>query len=501
MGSVVRQSLVLFVSNCLMVVGGYGFKIYLARRLGAEALGLFNLGETVISFVLLAVMWELHQAATRFVPEYQARKDVGRLGRFIWASVCHVTVLGVLGGVGLYALRWPVALRLFRAAPLAGVLAFFALLTPLRGLATITRQIARSYKEVLRVVTIETFVGFTAKVILTVVLIALGMGLNGWLWAEVLTTALTVVLFGALALKLSPRAARVPRPAMVQEGPVYVYVAAMMGVSLLSVANTRISSILLARYVDLKAVGIYALAATGAVLMTMLQSALNGVAAPHFAELAARREFGHLSDIYYRVTRWDLMATLPLFVVYIVLADPLMGIFGSEFRAGAPVISALAVGQLINIGTGPVGTLLQMSGHERAVVWAMAGQLAVAAIGMAVLLPRWGMLGAAVATATTQALSYAAYYVYARRHYPLRIFDGAMLRLLASALLLFPLAWALLRGLAARVSPAVVILAALFSLYAVWTTFVYFALLDRHDHEFLAHALSTIRDRFRRERR
>jgi O-antigen/teichoic acid export membrane protein len=51
MGSIYRQSTALFISNILLLVGGYGFKIYLARSIGAEGLGLFALGESLMALV------------------------------------------------------------------------------------------------------------------------------------------------------------------------------------------------------------------------------------------------------------------------------------------------------------------------------------------------------------------------------------------------------------------------------------------------------------------
>ena len=162
---------------------------------------------------------------------------------------------------------------------------------------------------------------------------------------------------------------------------------------------------------------------------------------PHLAELNSMGEKAKIGSMYYRVTRWDLMATLPLFVLYLVLARPMMAVFGPEFGEGAMAVAILAVGQLVNIGTGPVGTLLMMTGYQRIVLWANLGQCLLAAGLLLLLTPYTGLLGAAIASGLSTSLYYIGLYLYARRHSPLRIYNYHTARLLISSTILGFLAW------------------------------------------------------------
>ena len=51
LGSISRQSAVYFAGTILTAAAAYFFKIYLARTLGAEALGLYTLGMTIVGFL------------------------------------------------------------------------------------------------------------------------------------------------------------------------------------------------------------------------------------------------------------------------------------------------------------------------------------------------------------------------------------------------------------------------------------------------------------------
>jgi O-antigen/teichoic acid export membrane protein len=92
---------------------------------------------------------------------------------------------------------------------------------------------------------------------------------------------------------------------------------------------------------------------------------------------------------------------LPLALVIIVFARPLMRIFGHDFEYGWPILVIGTVGQLVNCGVGSVGFLLLMSGHERRLVRVQIAMATVMVILSAGLVPLWGLIGAAVAAAAT----------------------------------------------------------------------------------------------------
>ncbi len=93
-----------------------------------------------------------------------------------------------------------------------------------------------------------------------------------------------------------------------------------------------------------------------------------------------------------------------------------MSLFGPEFATGASVLLVLVAGHGINVMTGPVGTVLVMTGHEKIM---RNNVLAAAAVNIGlnlVLVPRMGALGAAVATAASLALVNGLSLLQVRRH-------------------------------------------------------------------------------------
>jgi O-antigen/teichoic acid export membrane protein len=118
-----------------------------------------------------------------------------------------------------------------------------------------------------------------------------------------------------------------------------------------------------------------------------------------------------------------------------ILARPLMGIFGPAFQAGAVVLIIGAIGQLVNCAVGSVGYLLLMSGHQNQMVKIQAVNAALMITLGVLLVPRFGMRGAACAAAVAVAITnlWSLGAVYKR----LRLFpyDSSYLKLLLPAVL------------------------------------------------------------------
>jgi len=74
-----------------------------------------------------------------------------------------------------------------------------------------------------------------------------------------------------------------------------------------------------------------------------------------------------------------------------------MAVFGQVFSDGATVLAVLAVGQILNSVTGPLGVMIDMSGRSKFTLLNSVLHFSLQ-IGLCIfLIPRYGVLGAAVA--------------------------------------------------------------------------------------------------------
>jgi O-antigen/teichoic acid export membrane protein len=405
MGQISRHSAVFFLGTLFTAAAGYFFKIYVARVLGAGALGVYALGMTLVGFFGLFNGLGLPQTAARFVAAYSATRQYERLHVFLrHALVLLAAANVVLAAAMVLAGPW-LARHLYHSPELADYLRLFAGLLALGGLTAFLGQVLAGYKDVALRTVIANFISSPLNIVLGLMFLAAGMGLRGYVLAQVASATIVLVLMCAAAWRLTPSVAR-QFTKRVKLGPeVYWFSAAVFGVSILEFLLAQADKIMLGIFLDVRQVGIYAITAALVGFVPVVLQSVNQIFSPTIAELHARGDRALLGRLFQTLTKWILGLTLPLACVMIVDAKPLMRLFGPAFEAGWLVLIFGTLGQLINAGVGSVGYLLLMSGNQRRLIRVqgiMAIFLIVATLG---LVRPFGIVGVAVAAALTNAIT------------------------------------------------------------------------------------------------
>lgn len=406
MGQVSRQSAVFFFGSLFSAAAGYLFKVYLARALGAEGLGIYALGMTLAGFLGIFSALGLPQSAVRFVAAYNATGKMDQLRGYLLRSVALLVAANVVLGVILLGVGPWIAGNVYHSPALSPYLWLFAIILFTTACTTFFGQALAGYKDVTRRTVIANFVGSPLMMGLTVVLVTVGLGLSGYLIAQV---ANAIVMSGLLLFsvwKLTPRAARpiFSRPVPI-EREVFSFCATAFGMDFLAFLMSQSDKVLIGYYLTARDVGIYSVAAGLVIFVPIFLQSVNQIFAPTIADLHARGEHALLGRMFQTLTKWTLALTLPLALVMMVFARPLMGIFGREFEFGWPILVIGALGQLVNCGVGSVGYLLLMAGKQNRLMRIQAGAAVMMVVLNLALIPRWGMMGAALAAALTTALT------------------------------------------------------------------------------------------------
>jgi len=400
LGQITRQSGVFFAGTMFTMAASYLIKIYVARVLGAEQLGLYALGMTLVSLTQLVGLMGLQGTAARYVAVYNGTGKFDELRGFLTRSLTVVFLLNLVLSIGLLLSgRW-IARNLYHAPDLVRYIPLFAILMFLGSLNAFYFQLLAGFKDVARRTVITNFIGSPLAIALTVVLLALGMGMWGYLVAQIATAIVVVTLLVTAALKLTPRAARFSLSTLPPMDPeIKSFAAAAFGMGALDFLWTQADKILLGFYLNATVVGVYVLASTLAAFIPIILQSVNQIFAPVIADLHAQDRLDILQRLFQTLTKWVLGLTIPLAFVVIVFAPRLMRIFGPDFEAGWPVLVIAAIGQLVNCAVGSVGYLLLMSGNQRRLIRVQFAMAGVSVLINVSLIPVLGIVGAALAAA------------------------------------------------------------------------------------------------------
>ena len=159
-------------------------------------------------------------------------------------------------------------------------------------------------------------------------------------------------------------------------------------------------------------VGIYNIATKITLFSTMLLGAINALLGPRFAVLYKNEEKEKLSHLVKKASRLMFVGSITITVLLFVLAKPILSIWGEEFVAGTTVLYISLIGQFFVLSTGPLATLLMMCGFEKIHRNNTIFCAILNIILNAILIPKIGIAGAAVASTISLAIKNT-YCIYA----------------------------------------------------------------------------------------
>jgi O-antigen/teichoic acid export membrane protein len=158
-------------------------------------------------------------------------------------------------------------------------------------------------------------------------------------------------------------------------------------------------------------VGIYNVAVPTAALLHLPTSSFGRLVLPSLS--AAKTSSGESrASLARTLTRWSAISTFPGFVVMVLFAGPILKLlWGPQYTAAATVLVVLVVGEIMGEMTGPVNKLLQSDDRTKLVMKNSLGHLGLNIVLNVLLVPSFGLLGAAVAT-TVSVIAIDAVLVY-----------------------------------------------------------------------------------------
>ncbi len=172
----------------------------------------------------------------------------------------------------------------------------------------------------------------------------------------------------------------------------------IMLVSGMQIINTYADILMLGAITGVKYAGIYTVATRAAGVVTLVLVAFNIALAPTFAKRYATGELGQLQKYMTRCSRLILLLSFPVAVGLMVFGKWLLLICGEAFVEGWYPLTVLCCAQLFSSFVGPVALLLMMSGHEKRALFGTGLGALTNVVLNAILIPQYGMAGAAWAT-------------------------------------------------------------------------------------------------------
>jgi O-antigen/teichoic acid export membrane protein len=375
--------------------------VVLARTLGPDGYGVYAFVYALINVLALPATMGLPQLLVRETAKAKSRGDWGLMrGLWRWSSLATlVFALVIAGGVLLVLAGFGDRMSDARVNTLLAGL----VMVPLIALVRLRDGALRGLGHVVLGQLAENAIR-PGLFILLLVAVALGSGLvldaTGAMALHVTAAGVAFIVGASLLQICRPRGVR-ERPALSYHSRAWL--SAAMPLALIAgfnLLNQWADVLILGIFRPDSEVGLYRVAAQGAMIIGIGVQAVSAALQPKIVELNDQAELQKLQALILLAARSIFAIGFVLFALYLLVGQLMLTfIFGSDFLSAYHPLLILSLGQLSGCLLGSVGSALVMLGYEKDTFFVIAFSAAINLLLNILLIPYFGADGAAWATA------------------------------------------------------------------------------------------------------
>jgi O-antigen/teichoic acid export membrane protein len=388
----------------LKVVGtGTSFltQLVLARVLGVDSYGVYAYVLAWIMLLALLATLGFQQGLLRFASAYLAQQKWALLHGVVRYAQTRVAMAGVVVAATGAALI--VGFQRYLPTELGDAFLIGLIVVPVLALMQVCGSLLRAFGKVLA--------ALAPNLLLRHLFVLVGIALVAIVHTgSVGAPAAMAVTLAAMVLTLAIASwwLRRARPGEIAGAPIAeeraLWLSATRFMLLIAGAQVlmeRADVLLLGWLAGTTEAGIYSVAHRIALLVTFVLTSVNIIFAPTIATLYVQEDRAGLQGLVTMTAWWTTLSALAIALPLLVLAGFVLGLFGDAFVAGSSALHILLVGQVVSAMAGSVGYLMMMTGHERQASYIILAATAGNIVLNLLLIPPFGMEGAAIANAGT----------------------------------------------------------------------------------------------------
>jgi O-antigen/teichoic acid export membrane protein len=402
----IRGSSLLLAGKLLSLGMNFVAQVLIVRYLATSAYGAWAYALSVVAFCQSFATLGLDRAITRFVPIYHEKEEYGKL---------FGTVLLVIGTILLTGFA---AIAAFHLAPeqlaqlLAGkqqslvLLLILIFLVPVEALDGLLIGLFASFSSPRAIFFRKHVLGPGLKVGVVLLLILWQADVIFLAYGYLVASAIGVLVCLGVLIRLWRRQGLWRRLQVnsialpIKE--IFAFTIPLMSSDLLAMLMNSVSVMLLGYFHNTTAVAFFRVVLPAADMNKTVMMSFALLYTPLAARLFAKADYAGINELYWRTAVWMAVLSFPIFAVTFSLAQPLtVFLYGARYEQAGVIMALLSLGYYFSAALGFNGLTLKVLGKLRYVVVINLLATAVSVALNLLLIPRYGALGAAVATSAT----------------------------------------------------------------------------------------------------
>jgi len=393
---IVRGTLVNFLGVIARSLN-FIFFIILGRFYGSELTGLYLLSwASVDVFSKLAIMG-LDRGVLTLAAKHDAADDKTGVYRVIAQSLFIGCIASVVMIIVVQLLAEPIAIWIYKQPELAlplRIMGFGMLFWMISAILLFSTRALRIMKYEVLVKSVSEPIVLLGGAIL---FYYLGLGILGLALAFLLSTLTGAILATIVFARELPIEKVAEQFFSKEKRRNLINFSAPIGIyDMLNLLLQRIDMFMLGYFVPISMVGIYGIAEEAAFTIKKVRQSFDPIFIPVISAASERGDMEGAKQQYRQVSRWILLLDLALLGIFVLCAESIMAIFSAEFTVGASTLILLSLSIVIN-GTFGISELFILIKNPMINLFNTIGTILINVLLNIILIPRYGMAGAALA--------------------------------------------------------------------------------------------------------
>ncbi len=394
---------IVFAGTVISMFFGFLSRAIIARYFSTGEYGVFNLALTVLSIAVVVATFGFQSALPREVAFYK-EKEPSKLERLIPTALI-IVVLNSLVLMVLVILGSGVIAQFFNEARLEYTLKIIAFSLPFSALIEATISITQGFERLKEKVYFQNMIYPIIWLVLVLFLYAFSLPFYFLFPAYVLAQGITCSLFFLEVFRVKLFEFKFSFDLRLGK-ELIIFSAPLMLTNVLGFFMSWTDTLMLGYYKTSEVVGLYNAASPLARLIPTFLGSAAFFYVPVSAQLYARGKIKEMGRVYQVLTKWVFLLTLPIFAVMFLFPEATIRFFfGSKYVSAASALRIISLGFMFRTFLGLNTSSLATIKDSKFISFSMFIAVVFNIILNALLIPSYGMNGAAIATTVSYSVS------------------------------------------------------------------------------------------------
>jgi O-antigen/teichoic acid export membrane protein len=398
--SSILVSITLILSKILL----YFYRIVIARDFGPEIYGLFTLSIVIVSWFRIFSGLGIKEGLIRYLSLFRAKNEKGKIQYVLKKSLIILVFTSIVASILLFIFSDFIAMKFFSNSKLPLFLKIFSATLPFTVVGAIYLSIIRAFERIGWFSFISEVLGNFIQLIILVLLVFLGINSKSVPISYLIGT-FSIFIVSYFVSKSSVSNISIKNKKINSEKnkktfkEMFSYSWPFLFYGVINFIFYGTDSFMIGIFKNVESVGFYNAAVPIAMFLFLPFSLFGQLFFPLVTKEFSKGNIETVKQLSQQVGKWIFMVIMPLFILLIIFPGTFINIlFGPEYLVATNALRFLSVGALFSTLSSISQELLSMKGKSKLILFDMICAAIINIILNAILIPPYGITGAAFAT-------------------------------------------------------------------------------------------------------